>query len=231
MPVTIKQLQTITIFASLKSSSLGKLSGFSRIDFYESGSLIIQQGDRFLPKLYAVLTGQITAQKISSQGKVTILRQLPAGEMFAAPALFGDGIAPATLIAQKNTEVVSINKSVLLELMHSNPEVSLEILSCFNQRLQEMHQTIHGLISESATIRMARLIQYNASRYGVEQTNKGACLNTKLPHQQLARSVGITYEESVRLIKKDFAAIIDYGRGGIITIQDGSALKLLSSES
>ena len=231
MPVTIQQLQTIIIFAKIQPESLARLCEFSRIDFYESGSVIIQQGDRFLPKLYAVLSGQITAQKISSEGKATILRQLPAGEMFAAPALFGDGIAPATLIAQKNTEIVSINKSALLELMQSAPEVSLEILSCFNQRLQEMHQTIHGLISERATVRIARLIQYNALRYGVEPTNKGACLNTKLPHQQLARTIGITYEESVRLIKKDFATIIDYGRGGIITIQDASALELLSSES
>jgi len=231
MPVTTQQLQTILIFAKIQPESLVKLCEFSHIDFYESGSVIIQQGDRFLPKLYAVLTGKITAMKISNAGKETILRQLPAGEMFAAPALFGDGIAPATLIAQKNTEIVSIHKSALLELMQSKPEVSLEILSCFNQRLQEMHQTIHGLISESATVRIARLIQYNALRYGVEATNKGACLNTKLPHQQLARTIGITYEESVRLIKKDFATIIDYGRGGIITIQDASALNLLSSES
>jgi len=36
--------------------------------------------------------------------------------------------------------------------------------------------------------------------------------------------VGITYEESVRIIKKDLAGIIQYGRGGVITIQDAAAL-------
>ena len=166
-------------------------------------------------------------QKIAPSGKETTLRQLPSGELFAAPALFGDGIATATVTAFKPSQIVTIPKADLLDAIQQEPHVALQILQCFNQRLQEMHQTIHGLISERAVVRLARLIQYMADRYGVEQTSEGACLNTKLPHQQLARMVGITYEESVRLIKKDLATIVQYDRGGVITIQDHHALSTI----
>ena len=145
--------------------------------------------------------------------------------MFAAPALFGDRIAPATVIALEDSKIVTIDKSQLLKAIQISPEIAFNILQCFNQRLQEMHQTIHGLISERAVVRLARLIHYTASQYGTKPTKKGACLNRKLPHQQMSRMVGISYEECVRIIGGEFNKIINYGRGGIITIEDPSALQ------
>ena len=93
-----------------------------------------------------------------------------------------------------------------------------------------MHQTIHGLVSERAVIRLIRLIQYTAQRDGSEPTLTGARLNTKLPYQQMARMVGITYEECVRLVKKELSSTVEYGRGGVITIKDGAILDKLIAD-
>lgn len=227
--VTEQQIKRIAVFSNLQSASLSSLAQFAQIDLYHKGSIIIHEGDLFLPKLYAVLDGKLIARKISISGKETILRRLPGGEIFAAPALFGDRIAPATVSALEDSQIISVEKQALLDVIQGTPEVAIEILSCFNQRLQEMHQTIHGLISERAIVRLARLILYTAERYGVEKTFKGDCLNTKLPHQQIARTIGITYEECVRLMKKDLNAIIDYGRGGTIIIVDAPELKAIAS--
>ncbi len=153
------------------------------------------------------------------------LTPCPAGEMFAAPALFGNGIAPATVTALQATQVVTIEQAALVSAIQVTPDIAIQILRCFNQRLQEMHQTIHGLISERAVVRLARLILYSADRYGTQSTPAGLTLNTRLPHQQMARMVGITYEESVRLIKKELAGMVQYDRGGVITIRDATALE------
>ena len=112
-------------------------------------------------------------------------------------------------------------------LKSSPPNIALQILSCFNQRLQEMHQTIHGLMSERAIIRLLRLIIYNAKRYGFEKTTEGIFLNQKLPYQQMARMIGITYEECVRLMKRDLNSTIIYRRGGNITIKNLTELEEL----
>ena len=225
MLATAQQLSKINVFSNLDGKTLDQLADTSVIKLYQQGETLIHEGERFPAKFHAVLEGSLLVQKIALSGKETTLRHLSAGEMFAAPALFGDGIAPATVKALKDSQIVTIDKTILLRMVQIDPQIALEILSCFNQRLQEMHQTIHGLISERATIRISRLILYMAERYGVNLTKEGVCLNMKLPHQQIARMVGITYEESVRIIKKDLDNIVSYGRGGIITIQDRSALK------
>ncbi|NEQ44468.1 MAG: Crp/Fnr family transcriptional regulator [Leptolyngbya sp. SIOISBB] len=229
MYATFQQLATIDVFANLRPEVLIQLANASKISFYQQGEIVIHEGDRLTAKFHAVLEGNLLVQKIAVSGKETTLRQLSAGEMFAAPALFGDGIAPATVKACKDSQVVTIDKMILLNTIQDTPEVALQILHCFNQRLQEMHQTIHGLISEKAIIRLARLIQYMAERYGTEQSKEGARLNMKLPHQQMARMVGITYEECVRIVKKDLDNIVIYGRGGVITIHDAPALKAITA--
>lgn len=231
MQATAQQLKEIVIFSSLDLTLLFQLAQGSQITAYEPGETIIGEGERFQPKLYAVLKGKLLVQKVSATGKETILRQLPAGEMFAAPALFGDGIAPATVMALQASQVVTVAKTDLLAAIQSTPEIALQILSCFNQRLQEMHQTIHGLVSERAIVRLARIILYTAERDGVERTHQGTCLTTKLPYQQMARMIGITYEECVRLVNKRLNTMVEYSRGGVITILDAGGLGAIAADT
>ncbi len=227
MQATVSQLATIEIFSQLEPEILLQLAANSSLKTYKKKSIVIHEGDFFEAKLHAIFTGNLLVTKNAISGKETTLRQLSAGEMFAAPALFGDRIAPATVIALTDVQIVTIDKEKLMEAIQRSPDIALQILACFNQRLQEMHKTIHGLISEKAVVRLARLIDYNASRYGIELTDQGKSLKVKLPHQQLSRMVGITYEECVRLVRKDLAQIIVYQRGGLITIKDHQALKSL----
>jgi len=225
MQATVTQLATIEIFSKLEPKTLSDLTSNSCLKTYKKNSIVIHEGDLFEARLYALFTGSLLVQKIAASGKETTLRHLSSGEMFAAPALFGDRIAPATLIALTAVQILTIEKAKLIEAIQRSPDIALQILSCFNQRLQEMHKTIHGLISEKAVVRLARLIDYTASRHGIEQTNLGKSLKVKLPHRQMSRMVGITYEECVRIIRKDLTKIIVYERGGIITIKDHQALK------
>ena len=92
-------------------------------------------------------------------------------------------------------------------------------LEQYDRQIRLVQQTIHGLISERAIIRLVRLIIYTARRYGFKTTNQGIDLNQKLSYQQMARMIGITYEECVRLMNKDLNAYIIYRRGGKITIK------------
>lgn len=229
MRATVQQLEKVSIFSGLEIEALSRLSSISLVSSYKKNETIIHEGDRFSAALHAILVGGLLVKKVASSGKETNLRKLFSGEIFAAPALFGDGIAPGTIVALKDSEIVKIEKAGLLEAIQTTPEIALQILWCFNQRLQEMHQTIHGLISEKAVVRIARLIHYTADRYGVRETLTGACLNTKLPHQYIARMVGISYEECVRIMRKDLDTVVSYSRGGAITIGDAKALESLAS--
>ena len=115
-----------------------------------------------------------------------------------------------------------------MEAIRNNPELALRMLMVFNQRLQQLHETVHGLVSERAIVRLARLIQYFADQYGTEKTTNGMELKAKISYYQIARSIGITYEECVRLIKS-INSVLLYRRGGKITVLDAEALEAIAS--
>ncbi|MGK7897064.1 MAG: Crp/Fnr family transcriptional regulator [Xenococcus sp. (in: cyanobacteria)] len=224
---SIAQLKQISIFQDLATTELESLVAYSYIREYQKDEIVMQEGDLIPQQLHALLCGRLEIKKTTANGKETVVRLIPAGELFAAPAIFGNGISPATVICQVESQILTIDREALLTAISHSPEISLRILEVFNQRLQQLHNTVHGLISERAMVRLVRLIQYYRERDGADSTPEGDRLNIKLPYYQIARSIGITYEECVRLFKK-LKGIVHYKRGGTIIVKDWSELEAVN---
>ena len=220
----LAQLKQISIFQDLETTQLESLIPYSYVREYQQDEIVMQEGDRLPQQLHALITGRLEIKKTAASGKETVVRLIPAGELFAAPAIFGNGISPATVICQVESQVLTIDREALLQAISHSPEISLRILEVFNQRLQQLHNTVHGLISERAMVRLVRLIQYYRDRDGTYSVAEGDRLNIKLPYYQIARSIGITYEECVRLFKK-LKGIVIYKRGGKIIVRDWAKLE------
>jgi CRP-like cAMP-binding protein len=230
LQATVEELSKIRIFGDLEPSELEGLQPFSQVQHYQQGEILMQEGDRLPAKLYSLLMGSLRVTKTAATGKETILRTLRAGEIFAAPAIFGNGIAPATVTAEDNCQILTVERDGLVDAIRQTPEIALRMLSVFNQRLQRLHNTVHGLVSERAIVRLAQFIQYFAAHYGTETTPEGQQLKVKLSYYQIARSIGITYEECVRLFKT-IQSIVTYSRGGKITVLDSEALEAITTGS
>lgn len=230
MKATIEQLMKILIFSSLSQTDLEQVQPHTTLRRYERGEIIMYEGDPLPARLYAIASGTIRITKIATTGKETILRVLIDGEMFAAPALFGNGIAPATVTAETDCQVLTVERETLLDLIRHTPEIALSMLSLFNQRLQQLHNTVHGLASERAIVRLVRYIQHCAAEQGTEMTPQGIHLRMQLPYYQVARSIGITYEECVRLFKQ-LKSVLSYSRGGKIIIQSWEELDEIADGS
>jgi CRP/FNR family transcriptional regulator, cyclic AMP receptor protein len=227
MQATVEQLQQILILSRLDLEQLAQLQAQARIKQYLRGEIILHEGDRLPAQLFAVLSGRIEVKKIASTGKETILRTLPAGELFAAPALFGNGSAPATVVAEQVCQILTIERAALLNLIQQCPEVALQIMAVLTERLQQLHQVVHGLASERAIVRLAQFIQAAAIAEGADATEQGVLLRSRLPYYQIARSIGITYEECVRLFKQ-IQTVVTYQRGGKIVVLDRAKLDAIA---
>ena len=228
MQVSIEQLAQLSLFAALGPEDLESLQPHTQIRPYQREEIIFHEGDPLPPKLHVLVSGALRVHKSSATGKETILRTLRAGDIFAAPALFGDQRAPATVTVIEACQVLTIARTILLDRIQQTPELALRLLVVFNQRLQQLHNMVHGLVSERAVVRLARLIQYSAWSHGTEVTADGERLRISLPYYQMARSIGITYEECARLMK-GLQAIVQYGRGGKIIICDREGLEAIAS--
>lgn len=228
MKANVAQLAEIWIFASLNSTELERLQGHTAIRTYRQGEVVMYEGDRIPAKLYTLAIGSLRVAKIGAAGKETILRTLSAGDIFAAPALLGNCIAPATVTAETDSQVLTTDREVLLAAIGENPEIALRILTVFNQRLQLLHETVHGLVSERAIVRLARFIHYFCSEQSTPVVENRVALTKQFSYYQIARSIGITYEECVRLFKK-LKPILSYSRGGKIIVLDWERLGAIAS--
>lgn len=223
MLATVEDLAHIGVFALVKQEELQQLIPHTQIRKYQREEIIFHEGASLPAKLYALTSGKIHLKKTAATGKETILRILYTGDIFAAHALLGDGIAPATAVCEQDCQILTIERTALLEAIRQTPEIALQIMTVLNQRLQLLHNTIHGLVSERAIVRLARYIQCAMLQYGTEISKEGQYLKVNLSYYQISRSIGITYEECVRLIGS-VKSVIKYRRGGKITILDVKAL-------
>ena len=227
MQVTLEQLRQISLFSGLDLDQLVQLRTHAVVKQYLQGEIILHEGDRLPAKLFAVLSGRIEVKKTTATGKETILRTLPDGELFAAPALFGNGVAPATVVAGQDCQILTIERTTLLEMIQNTPEVALQILAVLTERLQHLHQVVHGLASERAIVRLAQFVQ-TAAIEGTDIMEQGLQLRSRLPYYQIARSIGITYEECVRLFKQ-IQTVVTYHRGGKILVLDQTRLEAIAN--
>ncbi|MCX7594879.1 MAG: Crp/Fnr family transcriptional regulator [Fischerella sp.] len=228
MQATIEQLSQVIVFAGLELTDKTSLQPHTQVRRYKQGEIILHEGDRLPAKLCAVVSGTIQVTKTANTGKETILRTLDRGEIFAAPAVLGNGISPATVTAETDCDILTVERDALLKAIAQNPDIALRILMVLNNRLQQLHETVHGLVSERAIVRLARLIRYFAAEHGTESSPQGETLKARIPYYRIARSIGITYEECVRLFKS-LKTVIAYSRGGKITILDAKKLQAIAS--
>ncbi|NES81174.1 MAG: Crp/Fnr family transcriptional regulator [Moorea sp. SIO2B7] len=227
MKAKVKQLAGLSLFSELSPQDLETLQTHIEIQTYRQGEIVVHEGDVFPEKLHIVFKGVLQVQKTAATGKETILRRLRDGDIFAAPALFGDALAPATVVVVEDCQVLRLDRAKFLSAVQETPELALRILVVFNQRLQQLHNMVHGLVSERAVVRLARLIQDTALQHGTYKTAAGEQLLIKLPYYQMARSIGITYEECARLMK-GLQTAVQYRRGGKITILDQGGLEAIA---
>lgn len=223
------QLQLIPLLADLNPALLQHLAAQSTVRHYSAEQILFHEGDGLPACLHILMSGRLRMTKISEAGKETILRILPAGEVFAAPALFGDGSAPATVTAIDTSAVLALEREAILEGFSQYPELALHLLVVFNQRLQQLHTRVHGLISERAIVRLVHYLDHAAAQKGITPVDGGQQLKSLLTYYEIARSIGITYEECVRLFRQ-LKPTVTYQRGGIITVTDWQQLSKIVHE-
>jgi CRP-like cAMP-binding protein len=228
MLVNSQTLETISFFKDLEPALLEQFAAHSCLKAYDTNEVVFHEGDPLSPCLYWLTSGSLRMTKLSESGKETILRLLWADAVFAAPALFGDGLAPATATAVEPIQVLTIEREALLTGFREDPELALHLLSIFNQRLQHLHNRVHGLVSERAIVRLIHYLEYFAASAGTKAVPQGQQLKAQLTYYQIARSIGITYEECVRLFKQ-LKAAVSYQRGGKITILDADELAAIAN--
>ena len=104
---------------------------------YKDGEIIVQQGDEG-NCMYVVQAGKVEVVK-EEQGQKISLGVLSKGEFFGEMALFERERRSATILAQGEARVLTIDKKTLLRRIQEDPTLAFRLLENLSKRIRELN--------------------------------------------------------------------------------------------
>lgn len=215
-------------FDSLPPAERDRLEPYVHVRRYERGETIFHEGSPS-ERFYSVVSGRVKIVKVAPHGKELILEIFGQGDPFGAVAAFEGRPFPAGAVALAPTEVLSISRRDLFNLIERRPEFVRGILLGLTRRLIQLTQQLAQLSSGGVEYRIAALFLRMAEKMGVP-SEAGTVIPMALSRQDIADMVGTTIETAIRVMSR-------WGKEGIVRterssflIEDHAALERLVAE-
>ncbi|WP_245831756.1 Crp/Fnr family transcriptional regulator [Oceanobacillus senegalensis] len=177
----------VPFFNHLTYDEMLKIAEMSRHLNFKKGEIIYHDGDP-LESLYIVHKGTVKIYQLFESGKEQLLRVLESGEFMGELALFTNKTLDSYAETMEKTEICSIHRDDMQELMHQHPTIAVKILEQFSNRLDETEKLVGNLSAKDVETRIAD--------YLVELVNKAGSIEIELPmsKKDLASYLGTTSE-------------------------------------
>ena len=201
-------LRSVPLFAQLRDSDLGFLTGLLRPRDFAKNRVILFAHDAS-DAFYVVLSGQVKVMMIAEDGREVVLSLVGQGDFFGETALLDDEPFAASVIAVEDSSLLVLHRDDFRRCIKEMPEMAFGLLRALCSRLREADHKIGGLMLLDVTGRIAHLLLDIAARVDGDQF-------LEVPtHQVIAQMVGSSRETVSRTIT------LLASRGWIETSPDG----------
>lgn len=197
------------LFAGLGQVEFDRLMSRSSRVVLDKGEVLFHRGDN-ASHFYFVEAGQIELSLIAATGQKKVLEVLGPGRTFAEAITFmREHKYPVTSEALADSIVRQIPNQDYIDLVSSNPEACLRLLSNISRNLHARVREIERLTIQNAR---GRLVSYLLDHI-VEVNDDEATIRLGLPRHVIASRLSMTPETLSRLLR----GLVDEG---ILTIED-----------
>nr|WP_315423656.1 Crp/Fnr family transcriptional regulator [uncultured Pedobacter sp.] len=164
-----------------------------KLKSYSKDSVIYEPGMQ--PRyVYFIKLGEVRMVTVSDEGKEFIQGVFKTGQYFGEPALLIDRPYLAFTIANKDSQLIAVNKEDFFELIKNEPDFSMELIRTLSNRLFYKSMMLEELASEKADHRLLTIINYLLGDIAVGE-------NLKVTRQELADMTGLRVETVIRSTK------------------------------
>jgi CRP/FNR family cyclic AMP-dependent transcriptional regulator len=193
--------------------SLNKLIvGKSRREYVPDES-VFSQGDPSNAVFY-IQSGKVKLTVVSMSGKEAVIAHLPAGSFFGEASLAGQSLRISSADALESSAIVRIEKRVMQDLLHREPEFAEQFLAHLLSRNIRMEADLVDHLFNSSEKRLARLLMLMAN-FG--QESKPMPVIAKISQETLAEMIGTTRSRvSFFLNRFRDLGYIDYNSAGML---------------
>jgi CRP/FNR family cyclic AMP-dependent transcriptional regulator len=180
---------------------------------YLTGESIFSQGDPANAVFY-IQNGKVKLTVVSMNGKEAVIAHLPATSFFGEASLAADPLRASSAYALQSSTIVRIEKTLMLELLHREPEFAKQFLEHLLSRNKRLQADLIDHLFNSSEKRLARLLMLMAN-FG--QESKPIPVIAKISQETLAEMIGTTRSRvSFFLNRFRDLGYIDYDMGGML---------------
>jgi len=197
------------MFAALSSDQRQRLLHAGRVEQLEAGQVLYSRGDAS-SRFFLVLEGQINLSLHSREGDEKIIDIQGPGQVFAEAVAFMARPVyqmTATATAATAARVLCIPNQEYVEILLGNPGACRQVLQHLSSRLHVRIREIEGITLESATSRVARLLD---GRMPPDATSR-ARIRLAETRQELASYLAMkpeTLSRALRVLADDGAVAV-----------------------
>lgn len=197
------------LFSGLEENVFDDLVEHIAVEPFEKGATLFHRGDR-AENFYFVESGLIELSLISADGQKKVIEVVSHDRTFAEAVLFmRESKYPVSAEALSDSVVFRIPNHRYLDLLCSNPDACMRLLSDVSRHLHARVREIERLTIQNARTRLSGYLIDHI----VESKDDEATVRLDLPRHVIASRLSVTPETLSRL----FRAMTD---DGILTIDD-----------
>jgi len=157
-------------------------------------SILIYQGE--IPRqAYIVLSGVFKVYRLGNFGEEQIVGFRTKGDLFPETWIFGKTSSALFYYeALEDSEVLTVEKPVLLELIESRPEMKQHLFDYIMNSYTGLLMQVTALEQSRAAEKLLLMMYYLMFRYGKEASPGVYHVNLRLTHTTLGSLMGLTRE-------------------------------------
>ena len=197
--INLLQLRELPIFESIEDKTLDLIRESIQIKKLRKSQLLFSERQS-VDNIYIVLAGKVTMYRLSEKGQKRVIYILNKGEMINE-VIFDDYTASINCEGFEDSEIISISKVDLLNIMQQDFKLTEVILYSMSKKIRRLYRQIKNTVPTKMDKRVAAKLWKLSKDYGVE-TKEGVLIDVKINITYLADMLGSSRETISRAIKE-----------------------------
>ena len=128
-------LSRVALFSLMKRRDLKRIAKLAKHHSYEKGDLIVREGERD-GRLFIIISGEVSVVKDLGGPSEKTLRVLRSDNYFGEMALIDDYVRTASVVADDQAEVLSLDQWNIREEIRIYPVIAIQLLQTLGRRLR-----------------------------------------------------------------------------------------------
>jgi len=176
------------LFRGLPERVLERLAAVAVSRHYGKNERIFSQGDPG-DALYGIVSGRVRIGAVSPSGQEVFLNIMEPNESFGEIAVIDGLTRTAGAVAMEPTELTSIRRQDLLQVLRAEPDLAIHLLSLFCERIRWASDLVEEAALLLPSARLAKRLLSLAMSHG-KKTDEG--IEFRISQSELAKFLGMS---------------------------------------